>query len=1032
DRYLDDHLLVVAVDIAVEEKSRIAGMAAATLHKLRHVIQQMKNWRDDSARLKSNIWRMKMALRADDKNGNDNLEIDPLIVHQRTEISRLEQANDALGNELEHESCAKTASLLNDFLSKIDTEVGKLKLTSIDRYCRIGGISGSRYMTKIAELEDLVKKSVTVIAALHCRWNRQDPLETADATERIVEELGDLIERLCRKLKDLEILDDRASLRERIGRLEVSIVRLRLELTEKNERVSALNDECGRVRSTLEDERGKHEQIVADMSRENERLREDANSRKRDISELSRERAQSEGRVAKMRLMTVEIDTLGKKLRRLRDDKETLLGRAEKMRNILRERDKEIANIITGRDSLKAVLGAEVKDLKMKLGIAADENVKLKSIIGGLGKRRRRRQRQRLDKLKSSRKDPASNLRDELKRLKAESNESKISLDEANGRITRLKRALDEALGDRARLHDEVSDLKSNEESLTYRLNVQTSAGEEAAGERGRLMETNKVLEGKMKHLRDEKEQLKAELSESRAEKGSLERSMNDANNKCAALQDRVRKFQCELSGLREKVTEREAAMEDFKLELEKARTDLEDAAIQVSRLKAENSRLTSDLDVLSEARCAEADGRVRVLLAEKNELTTRINELDDENAGLRDRWNKTKAEDEYLSMELNKSRVENDKVRAINALLQLTCNKRLSENDELTRERDEARRRLNEIGSDRRLEIHVAERETLRIAAVASYCEKNDRESHLKRIDTRHPLANGHERGLADLHNKLRHKLDYLDAARTSIKVEIDGGKDNDTTIKAESDTCSGPDGKIKIKDRPKGGLRRLARTENKVSTLEPANYGAKNGVVTMELARAEDESESPIRPAAGELGDEEIIDFIESASKRRRELVNIRYTPRMNNYTGHSGDSKMFGDKVRSQVADIDQLEVENRALKMEVDILRDSLDFSLVDGERTRTGLAKATEEIRALKSELMNLRDEKTTLRSRLETFKEELNGFKSERTALKDELVASRKSNFDLRLKANNLRSAVEKLKETNARLEGGLRNALRE
>ncbi|XP_032670893.1 cingulin-like [Odontomachus brunneus] len=1275
DRYLDDCLPVIAIDIAVEEKTRVAEMAATTLHKLHNVIRQIKNWRDDSAKLKSNIWRMKMALRADDKNGNDNQEIDPLIMHQRTEISRLEQANDALGNEvaslksaltraeedivritghragderaedgfssdkkreqrsnetvcrkqhpqeeaveshetrvvlrqlgdrleefargdrvfevmlvnaigkvvetvvhlseelvnvnedlhrfktknrnlhrkldrlkamlrsrcgnsaeyrkrigelnklaeqlagqmdrlsvirenatcegssnaadvlevvthvgrlmndlkdnlksereamiaagdpdrlrymkkvvdlkvslrvlaaelrrsnssslssmhkrsLGDERCTRTTSLLDDLLKEIDIEIGKLKITSMDKYYRIGGVSGSRYTTKVAELEDAVRNSTTVIAALRRRGG------ATNVDGKATQELGDSIERLCREMKELEVFDDRASLRERIGRLEVSIVRLRLQLAEKNDRVSALSDECASLRSTLENERNKHEEIAVNVRRENERLREDTNRWRQEIAELSRERVHLEQRVVEMRPMTVEIDALRKELQELRDDKETLSGELERMCNDFRERDKEIASIIAGRDLLKADLGAEVKELKMKLGMASDENVKLKSIIGGLGKRWRRRERQRLDKLKSSvsksddgrwwrrrrdngegsREDPK--LRDEFERLKAESNESKISSNEANGRADRLKRALDEALGDRAKLQTEVSDLKSNEESLTYRLNARTSAGEEAARECERVTEVNKALESEVKHLRNEKEQLGTELSELRAEKGLLARSTDDANNKCAVLQDQVNKFR----------EEREAAMENLKFELERARTELEDAAVKVARLKAENTRLASDLDALSAAQNAETDERVRVLLAGKNELTTRINELGDENASLRDRLNKARTENEYFSMELNKSRVESDKVAAKNALLQVTCDIRASENEALRRERDQARRRLNETDGtfDDRRKIRRAE--APRTAATLRR-ESNDRVSHSRRIDTRYPLTKGH--GFADAYNKVRrHKQDCSNAARTGIKVEIGEQKDDETAFKAESDTCASPDNKAKIKDEPKGGLKR-SRIENKALKSEQANLGPENVEVAMELACAADESESPILLATGELRDGEgIIDFV----SKRRDLANICYTRRISNYANHSGNFQTLRDKGRLQVSDIDQLQVESRALKMEVDTLRGDLDFSLTDCGRSNLAMA----EIRALKSELMSLRNERATLRLRLEAFEEESDELKSERTALKDELVASRKSNFDLRLKVNDLRSAVEKLKGTNAKLEDGLRHALKE
>ncbi|XP_014475082.1 PREDICTED: cingulin-like [Dinoponera quadriceps] len=1256
ERYLDDYLPVMAIDVAVEEKARVAEMAAATLRKLHNVMQQMKNWRDGSVRLKSNIWRMKMVLRADDKNGDDNQETDPLIAHQRAEISRLEEANDALGNEVAslrrvltqaevdnacitgHEAgdevigaespdekkgerrsneipCRKwqqrskeeeteetrlilrrlgdrleefkigdrafeamikntvgrvvetivslseelvnvhedlcrfrrknknlhrklgrlramlrsrsgnsaeyrrrigelkklaeqlvagmarlkmirencdgssnaadipdvvahvgrlmddlrnnlksereamiaagdpdrlrymkkvvdlkislrmlavglrrsdssmrpfgkerhaTASLLSGFLAKIDTEIGKLRVTPMDRYCRIGGVSGARFMRKVTELEDMVRKSATVIA------------------ERPMRELGEWIERLCRKMQDLELLDDRASLR--IGRLEASIVRMRLQLAEKDERVRALGDQCASVKLTSEEERGKYERIVAEAHRENERLR--ADEREREISELSRVHAE-------MRLTTVEIDALRKKLRELRDDKEALLGETERARNILRERDKEIANIITGRDPLRAVLEAEVKDLKTKLGVASDENVKLKSIIGGLGKRRERQRPE--DKLKSSasersdeqrrwrrdngegsREDRARNLGDELERLKAESNESKIRLDEANGRIERLEGALAEALGDRARLLAEVSDLKSNEQSLTYRLNVQTSAGEQAAREYERA---NKAFEGEVEHLREEKEQLEAELSELRLEKGSLAESMADADNKCAALQERVNGFRSECDGLRGEVTEAEAVAGDLRLELERARAALEDAAVEAARLNADNSSLAGELDLLRAARSAEVDDRVRVLLAEKNELATRINELDDENAGLRDRLNKAKAENEYFSMELNKSRVENDKAGAKNRLPRVTRDVGCKASEGLRGERDEARRRLNEIGGemagDRRKIRRTADERSATPPAAALHRENNDREGHSKGIDTpRYPLAKAR---FADAHNKVRHKQDCSDAVRTGMKVEIGEQKDDETALKAESDTCASPDNKAKIKQEPKAGPKR-PRVENKALKLESANSGSEKADVAMELAScAEVESGSPIR--SGELGDEEVIDCLPS---KRRELVNIRYARRMSNYAGYSGDSKMLGDKEGSRLSDIDQLEVENRALKMEVDVLRGVLDFGLTDSERMRRDLAEAKEEIRALKSELMNLRDERASLRSRLDSSAEELDGLRSERMALKDELVASRKSNFDFRLKTNDLRSVVERLKGTNARLEDGLRNALRE
>ncbi|XP_011878267.1 PREDICTED: cingulin-like [Vollenhovia emeryi] len=1228
-------------------------MAVATLHKLHNVMRQMRDWRDDSAKLKSNIWRMKMALRVDDKNGDDNQQIDPLIVHQRAEISRLEQANGALENEvtslkraltkaeedlavceindkiatLENEfsgerermsdeilrlkkrlkeaeesetsvvlqlrdklneftrgdrtieiifasaigktvemiiglseelvnasenlyrsrtknrslrlkldrlramlrlrcgngaeyrkrngelnnlaeqlmgemdrlriirenanysesfdaanipnvvkhierlmsdlrnnlksdreamiaagdpDCLKylkkvvslkvnlkvlsvelrrssvptdkrlrenvqygtrleTASSLNDFLQKIDGEIEKLKIKPMNKYCKIGGISGSRYMTKVTELEDIVRKSLAVIAT----WKQAPPEVEINSDGKITKALEDLIERLCSKMKELEIFDDRANLRERIEQLEALVVYLKSELLERNERISAMDEERASIRLTWERDREKYEKIIADVREVNETLREDIKRGQQELSELSLKRDHSERRVAEMQLMKAEIDAARKESRGHRDDKEALLREAERLRNVLGERDREIENITTQGDASRVVLRAELEDLRTKLGVASDENVKLRSIIGGLGKRE---ERERLDKLKSWDRqgggeerdngvDRARNLRDESEYLKAESNEPKISLNKADGRIGYFKSAPDKAVGDMASPGGEASDLESNEQSLTYRSNVRTSAGlgEETPGEFDAVMARYEASENKVKQLRNEKEQLEGELSELRSEKGSLARSMADANNKCAALQDQVNKFQSEGNGLRETIGEREAAAEHFKLELERARTELEDAAVNAARLRAENSRVAGDLDTLS-LRTSEAEDRVRVLLTEKNEFNEQLN--------------KAREENEYFSMELNKSRVENDKAKAENTLLRATCDTRERDNVALRRERDDARGRINEIGNQ--LKTQRIKYEALRLAAL--HDEANDRKNYLKKIDTQRPLARDRERGFAGAHNEIKRKRNCSDTARAGIKVEIGG-----TEVKVESDTRVGHDNRAEIKDEPKGALKRQWGG-HKALKLERANFRFEYSEVKMELANGRPEC-----PAARRT--EEVPDEGESvgAILKKFELASTRHEKGIGDDSNYLGDPEMSEGDERTAALDIDRLGTGNRASKMKADIPRSSRNSCLTDvyGEKTKADLGRATEEIRALKLELMNLRDEKATLRSQLETFKEELDALKSERAALKDELAASRKSNFDLRLRVNDLRCANEKLRETNAELGGRAQDASR-
>ncbi|EZA59934.1 hypothetical protein X777_16137, partial [Ooceraea biroi] len=96
--YYDGCLPVIAIDVAIEEKTRVAKMAVATLHKLQDAMQRMKEWQEDSVKLKSSIWRMRMALQADDNL--DDQRADPLIAHQRVQISQLRRTNDDLENQV--------------------------------------------------------------------------------------------------------------------------------------------------------------------------------------------------------------------------------------------------------------------------------------------------------------------------------------------------------------------------------------------------------------------------------------------------------------------------------------------------------------------------------------------------------------------------------------------------------------------------------------------------------------------------------------------------------------------------------------------------------------------------------------------------------------------------------------------------------------------------------------------------------------------------------------------------------------------
>jgi chromosome segregation ATPase len=908
--------------------------------------------------------------------------------------------------------CWRTVSLLNDFLRRIDVEIERMRVKPMHKYCRIGGVSGTQYAAKIAELESIVKRSIGVVAAV-----KHDSAAIVKASGKTTEMLANSIERLCAKIKDLEVLDDRTNLRDRIDRLEASAMCLKLELTARDQRIRALNDEHAAIRSSLERDRERREKIVADIRAENENLRGDISNRKRDISELSRKSEHLEQRAAaEMQLMRTEIKAEKKRLQDLHEDRESLLQEKETMRNLLRGRVKELEAITSERGRLDA----EVTELKAKLEIASDENAKLKSIIADpemakwsdktkspMAEDKGEEQEGR-DNSGEDTRERTRELQDELERLKAQLNETKISLNEAN---EHLRRALDKAADDRARLEDEISDLKSNEQSLTHRLSARTDACEEATKESERTTVENKALANKVKQLRNENEQLAAQLSEMGSEKGRLARAMAHTDNELASLQERVHDLKSERNKLQEQTSEREATAESLKFQLEMMRVELRDAGVEATRLRSENARFVGELETAS-VRNSGAEERVQALLTEKNELMTRINELNGEGAGLRERLNKAEAENEYFSIELNKSRLENDRLKARNALLQVTCDKRERDNGALSMENSTTRQRFNEISSEYRiitnqLGIQQMKYEALRFAAATLYHENNDLKGQLKKTDTRYQFTGARD----DMKRKCR------DTA--AFKIEL-----SDRELKTESDIAHGAIQGNRAKTKPKPGEVRSLAIGNKAWKLEVEQ--SENQVLT-ESEPASTKSGSPLTWTEGPTVEEIVGSFL-----GKHEVINICYKTDTDDYFKYPNDPLILGDEERwSTMVSIDRFEVENAALKMELNVLRNSLNCSQMNGEKTKNELDKAAEEIQALKVELMNLRDEKTALRSRLETFKEELNALRSERAALKDELAASRKSNFDFRLRANDLRAAHEKLKEVNAGLEGRLQDALK-
>lgn len=101
NEFLDNcHSIEQTGDDVFKDKTRIAEVAAATLCRLNSIMKQMKDWRDDRMKLRSNIWRLKLALRVAGRETDGSVHADPLIEQQKEEIKRLETTNRELKKEI--------------------------------------------------------------------------------------------------------------------------------------------------------------------------------------------------------------------------------------------------------------------------------------------------------------------------------------------------------------------------------------------------------------------------------------------------------------------------------------------------------------------------------------------------------------------------------------------------------------------------------------------------------------------------------------------------------------------------------------------------------------------------------------------------------------------------------------------------------------------------------------------------------------------------------------------------------------------
>ncbi|KAL2735462.1 repetitive organellar protein-like [Vespula squamosa] len=810
----------------------------------------------------------------------------------------------------------KSVGILEKIIEQTNVELAYLKIEPMAN-CKLGGTSCLEYLKKVTALEETLKRCKEKISELDINPNEDNPRTIQPKT---LEELRKLIDELYSQSRDLEgaiYSGNDTKLLERIEELEELLVSSKVELSNKEEIMSALKEKLEWGKKELEKTREKNTKLS------------------REIDEFEKN---SRNRLEEMRRMKAELNNSTIQLQSLRNDKKNLFTETEKMNKLLKERNEELSAIRASKLKLERNLEATSKQL----------NEELK---------------------KSMQTSEKEDLCEQLER----------KLNEANKTINDLKNKLDLMNSEGKKIELDVVRLTSENEILRQR----SSMMEETREEYKLLLSKHATLETKVDRYDKENNELKGEILELGAERKSVKSMIDELNKKNNSLLEQIAKFHIIQSSLDEEANNWKKRSNEIASVLERTNEKLRD-------LRTENLTLSNDLSVLT-MKNNETEALLRVISTEKNHLMTRTKELNEENFSLKDHLNKTRTECEYLSMELNKSRIESDEAK--------------SNNFELRRTVEELQGKYNEMRSEYRI-----------------------LDNHVKSLQVSNEALRSENETVKARSNEFLEQLQNFEFNEENDTSFYENEETNDKRMMEYERSVDKIKGKGKSKKKIETKKLRLV---NESLKCELANLKIENTKIKIELAQIKNNSRKDRR--SGHL---EITEFRKVCMKSQESETQVEpYSQQfvspseMNHETLTPGlDLKEKFDTLTNILS---RMKIVNGALKAEIDILRDSMHAAITDKDKTVNELRRALDELKALKIELIKLRDEKQTLGIRLDDARQEVNSLKIEKIALKDELTVLRKTNSDFRTKIGDLQNSYEKLKTLDARLENKLMGTLK-
>lgn len=862
----------------------------------------------------------------------------------------------------------------------------------------------------------------------------EEEFRISAASRDRVEALEGLAKRLKSGVKGLAISvasGDSANLIRRIRGSERSARRLRNELAARDETIGLLSLELTGARIAYDEKLEELARLRKEHDRATRRMRKrgiDLENEDRKTEDLRRELEESRSRSAERRSLRDEVDQLKPEVANLRAERIELVEELTRLRAAVEDRDDRLAGISKQKEAVERKLAEEEIETRKKIAASVEEIESLK-----------RESSELKNDLRTASKRPEVDEASTICRICC------AELEAAIKESDRLKTMLDRTTNDQASTRNELAILteefkkltaanttidlelsrtKIQNEALIVRLNSEKLTTSETLQNYDKLMIDFRLLNSDIESLTIERSSIRNDLEAAVRERDAAMAEVEEIRRENSSLRERslTLKIQLDRSALdlevsnskNEEINARLRNLIDESLErssrlecLTRENEDLKDELDRARSAKLDIAGALNDCRLKYEQSIELLDAKVAQVEDLQQRLTVALRSSD-ESAGREAsaRLESVRLLEENASLKKSIDFSNADKKRLEESLENLDNEYRAVKDRLVVLETDN--KRLDE--DSRKLKLRTGEPTDLEELTIAK--KKGASES----LD---PVA---ERGTADRPVELR--LDEFDTPRETLKVELSRLRDENATLRSERERITGENERLRLR----GGGKKSDPKRPRI--VDPAIEG-----IEPELGKSEREKlcAEIVSLRTENCKMRTVLNRLRIASKKleeQRDLLKIANDL----LRGDLEDSKneiMHGDETsREYRARVDDLMMKLEELKERSKMAARDAEATRLLNERLRQESADLKKCLESTKLEDQALRQEIGILRSALERVSDDnarrrvdFAGTEEELAALKRELSRVRGENDSLRNELEAERSDCRRLESERAVLE---------